>query len=203
MSSSDGDPGRYTAIDAKNPPTPYGYQQTTRGLQMETANARRRFTLCTCVDSRSSREGSEPTAVGILFKAKPGGVVLTELNDDTTPASRQHIVQDFLGEEMQIERAWRRVLPLLLHHGPESGRPWTRERHYRACNQFCGCCASHVREDGPHCKACYDGWVLTTVSKTICYSTQSCGQRYRLCQCGSCMQLWFAYGWRCPNEAFQ
>ena len=45
------------------------------------AQSRQRFTICTCVDSRSISHKDEPPPLGILFKAAPLGQVWRELNE--------------------------------------------------------------------------------------------------------------------------
>ena len=75
---------------------------------------------------------------------------------------------------------WAAVVPFLLRHPPTtvygSLRRWWPRHHYMSCGQSCGCCASHNPEDAHpdfNCEGCYLGWVLTTVSRQACATTQA------------------------------
>ena len=106
------------------------------------------------------------------------------------------------------------VLPFLLHHGPE---PWTRKGHwvFGGCGQSCGCCRSHNPEDAApdaNCVVCYQGWVVTTVSRGWKEQAQACARQYSrrnvlskgwiLCRCGMCADEWLARGWNCPHRIY-
>ena len=75
-----------TALDGTY--APRGSVPTIRELA---CHSRQRFTVCTCVDSASSREGSEPTPVGILFKAAPQGALWKALTEDVRLPDWVHI----------------------------------------------------------------------------------------------------------------
>ena len=81
---------------------------------------------------------------------------------------------------------WAAVVPFLLHHLPQTHvyrnsytvelRRWSPTRHYGHCGQSCPCCRSHNPEDAHpdcNCEQCYLGWVLTTVSRQACATTQA------------------------------
>ena len=74
------------------------------------------------------------------------------------------------------------VLEYVLWHGPWR---WKRRGHWGGCGQSCGCCRSHTNEDAQpeaNCICCYEGWVLSTVSKAIKKAANRCAQNNECAQ---------------------
>ena len=106
-----------TALDGTY--APRGVVATIREIA---CHSRQRFTICTCVDSASSREGSEPTPVGVLFKAAPQGAVWKELTGIANLPDWMHIQTQVNGSyrSSDMVELLEKTLPQVDPKGPDS-----------------------------------------------------------------------------------
>jgi len=85
-------------------------------------------------------------------------------------ASYHHIRSRVLEERI--------VLAFVLAHEDNSLGRWSREDHWGCCGQSCGCCRSHNIEDGRCCEPCFDGWVMSRVSRDVRRAVQRFVSQY-------------------------
>ena len=75
-----------TALDGSY--APRGHTPTIREIA---CHSRQRFSLCTCVDSATKPDDTDPPPLGLLFKAAPFGVIWKELSGDPNTPKWMHV----------------------------------------------------------------------------------------------------------------
>ena len=108
---------------------------------------------------------------GWLRTNDPENTVTPPASDDGVPVVPMHNDRP---DYTPNATAWSFILPWVVAH--DNG--WTRHDHHGYCGPSCPCCRSHNKEDGSCCDECYDGWVLTCVSKSFYIYTLNTAQEH-------------------------